>query len=51
MPIDSETESDLYLCEVDLEIFHILFENDYKLKPIEVILKPCSYMYQKYLKK
>lgn len=50
MPIDSETESDLYLCETDLEIFHILLGNEYKLKPIEVILKPCSYMYQKYLK-
>ena len=51
MPIDSETETDIYLGEVNLELFNILLENGYKLKPIEVILKPCSHMYQKYLKK
>ena len=51
MPVDNETETDIYLGEVNLELFNILLENGYKLKPIEVILKPCSYMYQKYLKK
>ena len=51
MPIDSETENDIYLGEVNLEIFNILLENEYKLKPIEVILKPCGYIYQKYLEK
>lgn len=51
MPIDSETETDIYLGEVNLELFNILLENEYKLKSIEVILKPCSCIYQKYLKK
>lgn len=51
MPIDSETETEIYLGEVKLELFNILLENEYKLKPIEVILKPCSCIYQKYLKK
>ena len=51
MPIDSEIENDIYLGEVNLELFNILLENEYKLKPIEVILKPCGYIYQKYLKK